>query len=220
MAISRDDVFKVADAIDASGQSPTLAAVRKALGGGSFTTISAPLNEWKAKKVAKDVTHREPPPPAVSELLQELGLEIWSQALSLAEGRLDAERQSLQEARAETEAARNEAAELADQVSLELEETRKSVAALTEDRASLHGAIEQLKGELAKVSERAAHAEARATEVTHRVEDLNTQLTRVNAQNSELIQALSQRGTGNTQEKSQAQVDPGTGMAPGTDSAL
>jgi hypothetical protein len=58
MAISKDDVFKVADAIDAAGQSPTLAAVRKALGGGSFTTISQPLNEWKARKIAKEVVHR------------------------------------------------------------------------------------------------------------------------------------------------------------------
>jgi predicted nucleic acid-binding Zn-ribbon protein len=57
---------------------------------------------------------------------------------------------------------------MADQVSLELEETRKSVAALTEERASLQGAIEQLKGELAKISQRAAHAEARATEVNRR----------------------------------------------------
>jgi chromosome segregation ATPase len=137
-------------------------------------------------------------------VMQELGLEIWSQALSLAEGRLDAERQSLQEARAETEAARNEAAELADQVSLELDDARKSMVALTQERASLQeGVIEQLKDQLAKALERAAHAEARATEVTHRAEDLNTQLTRVNAQNSDLIQALAQRGAGGQTEKAQ-----------------
>ena len=135
--------------------------------------------------------------------MQELGLEIWSQALSLAEGRLHAERQSLQEARAEIEAARNEAAELADQVSLELDDARKSMVALTQERASLQGVIEQLKDQLAKALERAAHAEARATEVTHRAEDLNTQLTRVNAQNSDLIQALAQRGAGGQSEKAQ-----------------
>ena len=93
------------------------------------------------------------------------------------------------------------------------------MAALTEERASLQKAIEQLKGELAKVSERAAHAEARATEVTYRVEDLNTQLTRVNAQNSDLIQALSQRGQGNTSEKPQAQGDASMGLGAGSDPA-
>jgi chromosome segregation ATPase len=194
MAITKDDVFKVADALDAAGQSPTLAAVRKALGGGSFTTISQPLNEWKARKTAKDVVHREIPPAAISDQLQDMGLEIWSQALLLANGRMDAERQSLVEARAEIEAASKEAAEMADQVSLELEEARSSVAALTEQQSAMQGVIAQLREELAKVSQRAAQAEARADEITHRVDDLNTQLARVNTQNSDLIQALAQRG--------------------------
>jgi len=92
MAISKDDVFKVADAIDAAGQSPTLAAVRKALGGGSFTTISQPLNEWKARKLAKEIVHRDPPPAAINDQLNEMGLEIWSQAIGLANARLEAER--------------------------------------------------------------------------------------------------------------------------------
>jgi chromosome segregation ATPase len=196
MAITKDDVFKVADALDAAGQSPTLAAVRKALGGGSFTTISQPLNEWKARKTAKDVVHREIPPAAISDQLQDMGLEIWSQALLLANGRMDAERQSLVEARAEIEAASKEAAEMADQVSLELEEARSSVAALTEQQSAMQGVIAQLREELAKVSQRAAQAEARADEITYRVEDLNTQLARVNTQNSDLIQALAQRGAG------------------------
>jgi chromosome segregation ATPase len=196
MAITKDDVFKVADALDAAGQSPTLAAVRKALGGGSFTTISQPLSEWKARKTAKDVVHRETPPAAISDQLQDMGLEIWSQALLLANGRMDAERQSLVEARAEIEAASKEAAEMADQMSLELEEARSSVAALTEQQSAMQGVIVQLREELAKVSQRAAQAEARADEITHRVDDLNTQLARVNTQNSDLIQALAQRGAG------------------------
>ena len=33
-------IFEIADELDAAGQNPTLASVRKALGGGSFTTIS------------------------------------------------------------------------------------------------------------------------------------------------------------------------------------
>ena len=47
MAITRDQIFAVADEIDAAGQNATLAAVRKALGGGSFTTISDGMTEWK-----------------------------------------------------------------------------------------------------------------------------------------------------------------------------
>ena len=39
MAITREQIWNAADEIDAAGQNPTLAAVRKAVGGGSFTTI-------------------------------------------------------------------------------------------------------------------------------------------------------------------------------------
>ena len=39
MAITTEQIWSAADALDAAGQSPTLAAVRKAVGGGSFTTI-------------------------------------------------------------------------------------------------------------------------------------------------------------------------------------
>jgi hypothetical protein len=40
MAITRDQVFEAADQIVAAGGNPTLAEVRKHLGGGSYTTIS------------------------------------------------------------------------------------------------------------------------------------------------------------------------------------
>jgi hypothetical protein len=33
MALSKDDIFRIADELDAAGQNPTLAAVRKGLGG-------------------------------------------------------------------------------------------------------------------------------------------------------------------------------------------
>ena len=37
MAISKEQIFAVADELDAAGQNPTLANVRKQLGSGSFT---------------------------------------------------------------------------------------------------------------------------------------------------------------------------------------
>ena len=47
MAISKEQIFAVADELDAAGQNPTLANVRKQLGSGSFTTISEAMNEWR-----------------------------------------------------------------------------------------------------------------------------------------------------------------------------
>ena len=103
MAITKDQIFAVADEIDAAGQNATLAAVRKALGGGSFTTISEGMTEWKARKAAKESPLREPAPSAVANRLAELGAEIWSSALELANGRLATERESLETARLQLE---------------------------------------------------------------------------------------------------------------------
>ncbi|EBG1931025.1 KfrA, partial [Salmonella enterica] len=40
MAITEEQIMRAADELDQEGQNPTLARVRKKLGGGSFTTIS------------------------------------------------------------------------------------------------------------------------------------------------------------------------------------
>jgi len=76
VAITREEIFRIADEIDATGQSPTLAAVRKALGGGSFTTISSAMGEWKVRKTAKALTQSEPAPAAIRDKLTALGMEI------------------------------------------------------------------------------------------------------------------------------------------------
>ena len=69
MAITAEQIFAVADELDAAGQNPTLAAVRKILGGGSFTTISEAMTEWKARKAAKETPLREPAPTMLAERL-------------------------------------------------------------------------------------------------------------------------------------------------------
>ena len=47
MALTKQDIWRCADELDAEGIRPTLAAVRKKLGSGSFTTISDAMAEWK-----------------------------------------------------------------------------------------------------------------------------------------------------------------------------
>ncbi len=76
MAITQEEIFRIADEIDAAGQNPTLSAVRKALGGGSFTTISSAMGEWKVRKAAKALTQSEPAPAAIRDKLTALGMEI------------------------------------------------------------------------------------------------------------------------------------------------
>jgi len=190
MAITKDQIFSTADELDAAGQSPTLAAVRKALGGGSITTISEGMNEWKARKVAKATPLREPAPPQIAERLTEMGAEMWASALELANGRLSAEREALDEARVQLEAEKLEAAELADQVSAELEETKTAMLVATATANAARAEVEELRQHLGDARLHKATAEVRAEEIEKRVNDLNAELARVNQQNTDLVAGL------------------------------
>lgn len=192
MAITTEQIFAVADELDASGQNPTLSAVRKSLGGGSFTTISEAMAEWRARKVAKETPLREPAPAMLVERLTEFGAELWASALELANGRLTAERTALEASRRQLEAEKAEASELADQVIAELEETKARVSTLETVARTAREEADSLRSQLAVASSRATMAEVRVAEIEKRAGDLNAELTRVNQQNTELVRALSE----------------------------
>ena len=71
MAVTKEQIFSAADELAASGQRPTLEAIRQ-ITGGSYTTISPALNEWKARQVTAAAPLREPAPQAVADRLAEL----------------------------------------------------------------------------------------------------------------------------------------------------
>jgi chromosome segregation ATPase len=185
-------IFEIADELDATGQNPTLATVRKALGGGSYTTISQAMNEWRAKKAAKETPIREAAPQAISELLEQFGMEVWGQALQLANGRLATEREALEKARQEIEAQRQEAAELADQMSGELETARQEATDLREQLQAEQNTARTL-GETLRERERdLAVATARTEEINTRATQLHEQLTQATTQNAELVRTIAE----------------------------
>lgn len=156
MAISIDDVFSAADRLSESGQQPTLAAVRSALGGGSFTTISEAMKSWRAmQQAAAAPPVREAAPTAVMERFHQLGTDVWAVAISMANDRLAKEREAFESVKAETEQAQKEAAEWADQLAAELESTRKR---LEQQEALLHtarAATDTAQAALAEAQKRA-----------------------------------------------------------------
>ena len=183
-------IFEIADELDAAGQNPTLAIVRKALGGGSYTTISQAMNEWRAKKAAKETPIREAAPQAMTDLLGQFGMEIWAQALQLANGRLAAEREALEKARQEIEAQRLEAAELADQVSAELEAARQEASSLRGQLEVERDTVRTVSGTLRERERDLAVALARADEISTRAAQLHEQLGAATAQNTDLVRAI------------------------------
>ena len=196
MSTTKEKIFQIADELDANGQNPTLSAVRKELGRGSYTTIQEAMTEWKAHKTAKEKPINEPAPQVVAERLTEIGGEIWRLALELANGRLESERENLEAIRAQIESEKTEAAELADQVTAELDTMKNHAAALEAAEKAARSEADILRGQIASLSERAAIGEARTVEVEKRAADLNVELARVNQQNSELVKALAESATG------------------------
>src|SRR3546814_11492606 len=91
MAITKEQIFAVADELDAAGQNPTLASVRKQLGGGSFTTISEALNEWRARQASQAAPIREPAPAAIPQKLAALDGAMCAVAFELEKNRMTLE---------------------------------------------------------------------------------------------------------------------------------
>lgn len=180
MAITTQDIHQAADKIAAEGGNPTLAAVRKALGGGSFTTISEAMQVWKSKHTQAEALIREAAPAAVSEKMD----EIWSIALQMASTRLKAEREALELARSEMEETKQEAINLADQLNSELEQAQ---AAIEQQGLSLAKAVAELE------AERIAREKAAAalTETHELIKTLNSKLEDAQTKASESAQAAS-----------------------------
>jgi multidrug efflux pump subunit AcrA (membrane-fusion protein) len=149
MAISREQVFAVADELQANGQKPTLEAIRQRLGG-SYTTLAPLLREWKAAQVAGDVPMSEPVPENIAGRLEDVAAEIWRAALDLANSRLAEEREALEEARAALESERDEAVELADGLAADLDAAR---AELDAARAELDAARERAQADAVQMAE-------------------------------------------------------------------
>ena len=172
MAISIEDVYSAADRLSESGQQPTLAAVRSALGGGSFTTISEAMKSWRAMQQAAATPVREAAPPPVMERLNQLGADVWAVAISMANDRLTKEREAFESAKADMELAHKEAAELADQMAAELESMRKQ--------------LEQQGTLLRSAQEAAQTTQAALTEAQRRTDGLSELLERERALSKEM----------------------------------
>jgi chromosome segregation ATPase len=148
------------------------------------------MTEWKAKRQAKETPIKEPAPQALTDRLSEVGAEIWSMALQLANARLAADRESLDADRVQMEADRQEAADLADQLNEELDAAKARCADLERAERETAGRLNAALADAKEAAERATRAETRAAEIERRADDLNAELGRVQEQNTALIAAI------------------------------
>jgi chromosome segregation ATPase len=198
MAITKEQIFAAATDLAATGAAATLAAVRKAVGGGSYTTISEALKEWRALQPAETAI-QERAPQALSDRLAGVINETWTIALDMANDRLKTEREALEGVRIELEQSRKEAVDLADQLSADLEQAQATIAqqnaleaARGVETARQAAEVARTAGELAEARESAHTAQAALAESHTRAEQLTALLEREQAGRAEAVERAAQ----------------------------
>lgn len=208
MALTKQDIWRCADELDAEGIRPTLAAVRKKLGSGSYTTISEAMAEWKNRKQASTLPAQEPLPAAFSEQLAETGNALWAIALAHANARFDEDRKHIEADKEAMQQQLAEATELADTLTLEndrLRERNAQLEAVERERDRLNDQLadqkrrsaEELNRCMEKVQRRASEAiEARkeAKEAMQKSAKLEGQLETLKEQVASLTALLQDSG--------------------------
>lgn len=164
MAISKSDVFDACNMIYNAGQNVTLDAVR-AITGGSFSTISPLVKEWKAEQSGVNASlesgiARTDVPAKLTELLNTL----WTSAMAAASEKMETERQLLNDYKTELENERHDLIYASDRIGCELDDLKFDFNVLTTNHKNLQNSYNELERE--NISLRAELA-AREKSITH-----------------------------------------------------
>lgn len=178
-ATPREKVFAAAQQLADAGQRPTMNAIRELIGG-SYSTISPLLNEWKQRKADQEKV--APLPALVSDRLQAMGAELWTAAVTAANGAWTAERERLSGSLAEMENEREEAIRLADSLTREVAELRERVdEAVAKESVAAENA-RKMHEEVTRAGQEAKVAQARVDEMQRSQELLRGELDRAHAE--------------------------------------
>ena len=195
MAITKEHVFKAADALVEMGEEPTNAAVRDQLGSGSFKTITPFLKEWREiQEQSADV------PNDLANSMENTLRQVWMQAKETAKLAFIGERNILEAQLAEMEdelRLRDEMSEELNQKIADLNETvtqgikfnetlkkqtDERIAELKEAKASN---VADLRKQVDEARTETKEARAEAKEAAKSERELNKQLVTLTTQIAE-----------------------------------
>lgn len=141
--MSLESYMKAIEALTRRGENPTLEAIRKEAGGGSFSTITAARRLWQSRRFV-------PAPALTEEMPEALGacvIEIWRKACETANLNVAAERTALAAARQEIEQGQAELCETADRFAVEAERLAVECAALRAERDAARESLDKVTAE-------------------------------------------------------------------------
>ena len=179
--ITQEQVFAAADELHQSGITPTLALVRERTGGSNGTVLRH-LGDWKRQRAESQV----PDVPEMPGPVAAAARAFWASAWNAGQSAIQSERDALASARREVDQERTELlAEISD-LEAKVEEAagerqaldvrlRDAVAA----EKAAQEALQTLRVENARLSERADNSERRAQELREQVERMERELARL-----------------------------------------
>lgn len=162
-AVTREAVFQAAAALVGRGESPTLQAVRREIGGGSYSTIGGYMQEWRARSDTTVAALVPATSDGIPQQLQRATSELWALALSVASQRLEVERNALAEARLAAQAQVNQVVAVADDAVIQVEQLRVELVGV--------------RAELLELSAKLAASESRAVAAIEERDRLNALLS-------------------------------------------
>lgn len=173
MAIDIPTIHAAADRIAESGEKPTLARVRRELGGGSFTTISEAMQLWREKQTDEHALAEVVVPDALDERIEQLKAAMWQTAIAEAERRLSAEREALHEAQEQAAAQVVEAQEAVETLESEALVRDEQIADL---QRQLEGAVAAVTAEKNQANDLAQIHAAEAAQYKEKIFGLESRL--------------------------------------------
>lgn len=188
MAITREQILETASKLAEQGIKPTQTNVRESLGGGSFTTISEVLREWRQEQETVTQLQAVVIPHHITERTQTLTAQIWETAQTIANERLAKEREALTHKEALINAEIDEANKVIETLENEQAELTAQLDTLNNDNSllntknnELENLTNSLKTQLTAEKDRADQATAHANQLQAKLDEQNAKIERLTA---------------------------------------
>lgn len=169
MNITNERIHEIANQLSERGIRPTLNAVRKELGSGSFTTISEAMKSWRDAQSTDNSFVEVEIPDSLDEKVKILISSVWKEATQLANDKLNEDRKVLQETRERLE---EEASESREAVEILEKEAEQNMAEITNLETKLGQSNEEnslLVDKINQISQRIAVLEASEKNLAHQL---------------------------------------------------
>lgn len=209
MAITREQILETASKLAEQGIKPTQTNVRESLGGGSFTTISEVLREWRQEQDQTAQLQQIVIPHDITDKTNLLIAQLWETAQNLANDRLVAEREALSHKEALINAEIDESNKIIETLENEQAELTAQLDTLTNDNSLLNGKNNELESfnnslntQLTAEKDRADQATNQATGLQAKLDDQNAKIERLTADLATAT-ANATQATKNAQEHAQ-----------------